>query len=65
MSKLTDAKIDQLYTSGMHFANALRVVGRHEEAHDTELWVLGLQADLKHERDTDAYIEHKANWECR
>jgi hypothetical protein len=38
--------IQRLYTTGMQFAGMLRLVGRHEEAHEMELWVLALQAEL-------------------
>lgn len=31
-----------VYHAGMQLANALRLVGRHEDAHAVELWVLEL-----------------------
>ncbi len=40
---------DKLYTAGMQLANALRLLGKHEDAHDLELWVLGLVEELKGE----------------
>jgi hypothetical protein len=54
--KLTDAAIHQLYQYGMHFANALRVVGRAEDAHDMEVWVLALQDELA--QDQRILAEH-------
>jgi hypothetical protein len=40
--KATGELAHELYTRGMHFADALRRAGRTEEAHDTEVWVLSL-----------------------
>ena len=31
-----------VYHAGMQLANALRLVGKHEDAHAIELWVLKL-----------------------
>jgi hypothetical protein len=38
---MTDKKqLDNLYQSGMAFANQLRLIGEHEAAHDIEVYVL-------------------------
>ena len=34
--------MDNVYQAGMQLANALRLIGKHEEAHDIEVWVLSL-----------------------
>ena len=34
--------MDNVYQTGMQLANALRLVGRHEDAHAIEVWVLAL-----------------------
>jgi hypothetical protein len=41
--------LSQLYTSGMQLSDALRLLGRTEEAHELELWVLALHHELKGE----------------
>jgi type II secretory pathway component PulF len=38
--------LSQLYTSGMQLSDALRLLGRTEEAHELELWVLALHHEL-------------------
>jgi hypothetical protein len=38
--------LSQLYTAGMHLSDALRLLGRTEEAHELELWVLALHHEL-------------------
>lgn len=38
---------DKIYNAGMQLANALRLAGLHEEAHEIELWVLSLVIELK------------------
>ena len=34
--------MNNVYYAGMQLANALRLVGRHEDAHAVEVWVLSL-----------------------
>ena len=34
--------MNNVYQAGMQLANALRLVGRHEDAHAVEVWVLSL-----------------------
>lgn len=34
--------MNNVYQAGMQLANALRLVGRHEDAHAVEVWVLAL-----------------------
>lgn len=40
---------DKLYNAGMQLANALRLLGKHEEAHEIEMWVLAMVEELKGE----------------
>lgn len=40
-------RVESVYQSGMQLANALRLVGKHEDAHEVELWVLSLMEELK------------------
>jgi hypothetical protein len=44
---MTDKLIDRLYNAGMQFAGTLRLLGKHAEAHEVELMVLALQAELR------------------
>lgn len=37
---------DRLYTTGMQFADCLRLLGKHEESHEVEVWVLGMVREL-------------------
>ena len=37
---------DRLYTTGMQFADCLRLLGKHEESHEVEVWVLGMVLEL-------------------
>ena len=47
MVKIDKQRIVQtLYTSGMDFAQALRRLQRHEEAHEMELYVLALRQEI-------------------
>lgn len=32
--------VQRVYDTGMQFANALRLLGKHEEANQVEVWVL-------------------------
>ncbi len=34
--------MENVYQAGMQLANALRLVGKHDEAHAIEVWVLEL-----------------------
>ena len=46
--KPKDPKIvERLYTTGMQLADCLRLLGDHEAAHETELWVLALVKEMK------------------
>ena len=48
MEKKVDPKlIERLYNTGMQLADCLRLLGEHEAAHDTELWVLAMVKDMK------------------
>lgn len=42
MKKPSPELIERLYTTGMHLADCLRLLGKHEESHQVELWVLSL-----------------------
>ena len=44
---ITVAKLNALYTSGMHLAQAMRQVYEVEAANDLEIWVLGMKHDLE------------------
>jgi hypothetical protein len=44
---ITVAKLNTLYTAGMHLAHAMRQVGDAEAANDLEVWVLGMKHDLE------------------
>jgi len=35
-------KAENAYQAGMQLANALRLMGKHDEAHRIEVWVLDL-----------------------
>lgn len=37
---------DRLYTIGMQFADCLRLLGKHEESHEVEVWVLSMVREL-------------------
>ena len=39
--------IKRVYNAGMALANQLRLVGKHDEAHQTEVWVLALCKELE------------------
>lgn len=39
--------LDNLYQTGMAFANQLRLVGEHEAAHDIEVYVLDIKKELE------------------
>lgn len=36
--------VQRVYNSGMQLADALRLLGKHEESHEIEVWVLNLKA---------------------
>jgi len=40
---------DAIYTLAMNLANKLRLVNRHDEAHQIEVWVLALVKELRGE----------------
>jgi hypothetical protein len=43
---MTDKKtLDNLYQTGMAFANQLRLIGEHEAAHDIEVFVLEMKME--------------------
>lgn len=44
---ITKAKLDALYTAGMHLAHAMRRVGEAECANDLEIWILGMKHELE------------------
>ena len=44
---ITVAKLNALYTSGMHLAQAMRQVYEVEAANDLEIWILGMKHDLE------------------
>jgi len=37
-----EIEMKNVYQAGMQLANALRLIGRHEDAHAVEVWVLDL-----------------------
>ena len=39
--------IKRVYNAGMALANQLRLLGKHDEAHQTEVWVLALCKELE------------------
>lgn len=34
--------LDRFYTTGMHLADCLRLLGKHEDSKQIEMWVLNL-----------------------
>ena len=47
--KVTDRHyVQRLYDTGMQLAHYMRLLGKHEEAHEVEVWVL----NLKREQET-------------
>jgi hypothetical protein len=46
---ITTQDVDRLYQTGMQFAHRLRLVGKHEEANEIEIWTLALKAQLVEE----------------
>jgi hypothetical protein len=45
--KVTDSHyVQRLYDLGMQLAHYMRLLGKHEEAHEVELWVLALKKEL-------------------
>ena len=44
---ITVAKLNALYTAGMHLAQAMRQVGEAESANDLEVWILGMKHELE------------------
>jgi hypothetical protein len=45
--KVTDSQnVERLYQTGMQLAHYMRLLGKHEEAHEVELWVLALKKEL-------------------
>ena len=47
--------IKRVYNAGMALANQLRLVGKHDEAHQTEVWVLALCKELEKSNDDRTY----------
>jgi len=45
--KLEPKDIKRVYTAGMHLAGELRLLGKHDEAHQIEVWVLALCKELE------------------
>jgi hypothetical protein len=48
---ITTQDVDRLYQTGMQFAHRLRLVGKHEEANEIEMWTLELKAQLVKEME--------------
>jgi hypothetical protein len=48
---ITTQDVDRLYQTGMQFAHRLRLVGKHEEANEIEMWTLALKAQLVEEME--------------
>ena len=43
---MTDTKqLDNLYQTGLAFANQLRLIGEHDAAHDIEVYVLEMKME--------------------
>lgn len=40
-------QIKRLYTAGMNLANELRLLGKHDESREIEMWVLALCRELE------------------
>ena len=49
--KLEPQDIKRVYNAGMALANQLRLVGKHDEAHQTEVWVLSICKELEESND--------------
>lgn len=58
--QVNDVLIHQLYQHGMHYANALRMLGMHNEAHQTELRVLALRKELMEKLESQRILEEHA-----
>ena len=39
---MNEQLIDRFYTTGMHLADCLRLMGKHDESHEVEVWVLAI-----------------------
>ena len=45
--KVTDRHyVQRLYDLGMQLAHYMRLLGKHEEAHEVEVWVLNLKREV-------------------
>lgn len=45
--KLEPHEIKRVYTAGMHLAGELRLLSKHDEAHQIEVWILALCKELE------------------
>ncbi len=46
--KMTNSHYAEMaYQAGMQLANALRLLGKHEESHEIEVWVLNLTRGMR------------------
>ena len=45
--KLEPQDIKRVYTAGMHLAGELRLLSKHDEAHQIEVWILALCKELE------------------
>jgi hypothetical protein len=51
--KLEEQDVKRVYTAGMNLANQLRLIGKHDEAHQIEVWILSLCEDLRKQHETN------------
>lgn len=58
--QVSDVLIHQLYQNGMHYANALRVLGLPNEAHNVELRVLALRKEFMELMESQRILEEHA-----
>ena len=47
MSELGPQDIKRVYNAGMALANQLRLIGKHDESHQIEVWTLALCKELE------------------
>jgi hypothetical protein len=46
--------VDAFYQAGMAFANQLRLIGKHESAHEIEVYTLEIKQELENETKTES-----------
>lgn len=44
---MNEKLIDRFYTTGMHLADCLRLMGKHDESREVEVWVLAICKEIR------------------